>query len=83
MGSYVGIAAISAASVFSGACVVQISGPMAKKSLTGASWAIRSSLTPPSATTGSSIISDHHANNAWSAETPSPKGELPMGPKLI
>ena len=46
--------------VASGVSVFQISSPKAKKSVTGPNLATRSAVSAPSATTGTSIISDHH-----------------------
>lgn len=54
------IAAISAPSAAAGSSAVQISSPMPKKSVWGARARTISASSPPVATTGTSIISDHH-----------------------
>ena len=52
-----------------------ISEPIPKKSTLSDNDRIFSSVIPPSATTGISIISLHHANNSGSTCFPSPKAE--------
>ena len=70
------------ASAAIGSSVTQISSPNARHSVPGARLSTVAASSAPSATTGTSMISDHHSNSSRGAWLPSPRAVGPQGPKL-